>query len=439
MNREKDRSRETAGEKGRRAAKRGSKAAIVVCVILVLIFGAVAAYMIWEKPPERPGGGLVDPTAPSVSPDGDVSASPSAQPTEDPDAGAPASLNENMYTFLVVGLDKVGYNTDTMMIGRMDTKTHEINVVSIPRDTMVNVSWSVKKVNTLYAADINSGGNGIDGLMDGLKDILGFQIDCYAVVDLNAFVQLVDAIGGVDYDVPVDMNYYDPTQDLYISIPAGQQHLDGEEALKVVRFRSGYATADIGRIGTQQDFLMSVASQMLTLGNIPNLPTFIDIFVKNVDTNLSAENIAFFARQFLQCKSEDIHFYTLPGNYGDSVKGLSYVSINIDEWLQMVNDCLNPYDKDVTEANVNILIHSYTSGFYSTTGYIAGGADSFYDNTPKTSTSTSTDTGSTDTGPADTGSTGTDASGTTDPGTTGTDASGTTDPGAGTTDTSVTG
>ena len=214
MNREKDRSREAAGEKGRRAARRGSKAAIVICVILVLVFGAVAAYMIWEKPPERPGGGLVDPTAPSVSPDGDVSASPSAQPTEDPDAGAPASLNENMYTFLVVGLDKVGYNTDTMMIGRMDTKTHEINVVSIPRDTMVNVSWSVKKVNTLYAAGINNGGNGIDRLMDGLKDILGFQIDCYAVVDLNAFVQLVDAIGGVDYNVPVDMNYDDPSQDL---------------------------------------------------------------------------------------------------------------------------------------------------------------------------------------------------------------------------------
>lgn len=448
VNREKDRSRETAGEKGRRAAKRGSKAAIVICVILVLIFGAVAAYMIWEKPPERQGGGLVDPTAPSVSPDGDVGVSPSVQPTEDPDAGAPASLNENMYTFLVVGLDKVGYNTDTMMIGRMDTKTHEINVVSIPRDTMVNVSWSVKKVNTLYAAGINSGGNGIDRLMDGLKDILGFQIDCYAVVDLNAFVQLVDAIGGVDYNVPVDMNYYDPSQDLYISIPAGEQHLDGEEALKVVRFRSGYATADIGRIGTQQDFLKSVASQMLTLGNIPNLPTFIDIFVNNVDTNLSAENIAFFARQFLQCKSEDIHFYTLPGNYGDSGKGLSYVSINIDEWLQMVNDYLNPYDKDVTEANVNILVHSYTSGFYSTAGYIAGGADSFYDNTPKTSTSTSTSTGSTDSG-----STGTDASGaagtgtgTTDTGSTGTDASGTTspgatvtDPGTGTTGTSVTG
>ena len=126
-----------------------------------------------------------------------------------------------MYTFLVVGLDKVGYNTDTMMVGRLDTETHEINVVSIPRDTMVNVSWSVKKVNTLYAADINSGGNGIDGLMDGLKDILGFEIDCYAVVDLDAFVQLVDAIGGVDYDVPVDMNYYDPSRTSISASPPG--------------------------------------------------------------------------------------------------------------------------------------------------------------------------------------------------------------------------
>src|SRR5699024_2504959 len=161
-----------------------SNAAIVVCVILILIFGAVAGYMIWENPPARPGGGLVDPTAESVPPAA-YTLTPTAtpDPTEDPNAGALSPLNEQVYTFLFVGLDKAGYTTDTMMVGRIDTKNHEINVVSIPRDTMVNVSWSVKKVNTLYAADINSGGNGIDGLMDGLKDILGFQIDCYAVVD----------------------------------------------------------------------------------------------------------------------------------------------------------------------------------------------------------------------------------------------------------------
>ena len=384
-----------AGRGPKKRSKAGKAAAVVVCVVLILVFGAVAWYIAWEKPPERPGGGLVDPTYESTNPqDGgspDATAEPTVSPTEDPNAGAPASLNENMYTFLVVGLDQVSNSTDTMMVGRIDTENHTIDVVSLPRDTLVNVSWSVKKINTLYSADINTGGNGIDGLLDGLKDILGFQIDCYAVVDLTAFVELVDAIGGVDYNVPVNMNYYDPTQDLYINIPAGEQHLDGEEALKVVRFRSGYASADIGRIGTQQDFLKSAASQMLTLGNIPNLPAFIDIFEEYVVTNMSASNLAFFARQFLLCKSEDINFHTLPGNYGDSIKGLSYVSINISEWLEMVNTYLNPYDQDVTEANMNILTHSSSTGFYSTTGYVAGGVDSFYDNTAAFSSAGGTD------------------------------------------------
>ena len=391
--------REPGREKRRTPGKAGRTAAIAVCVVLVLAFAAVAGYLAWEKPVDRAGGGLVDPTAESVPPKASEApdAEPSVEPTQDPNEGAPASLNENMYTFLVVGLDQVSNSTDTIMVGRIDTETHKIDVVSIPRDTMVNVSWGTKRVNTYYSSDLVSGGNGIDGLMKGIRDLVGFDIDCYAVVDLEAFVELVDAIGGVDYDVPIDMYYYDPSQGLNISIPAGMQHLDGETAVKVVRFRSGYATADIGRIGTQQDFLMSVASQMLTLGNIPNLPTFIDIFEKYVTTNLSAANISFFARQFLMCKSEDISFHTAPGNGGDSVKGNSYYSLYVDEWLEMVNECLNPYDQPVTTANVNILTHSYSSGFYSTTGVIAGGADSFAANPSwSASTSTSSDSGGED-------------------------------------------
>lgn len=389
--------REPGREKRRTPGKAGRTAAIAVCVVLVLAFAAVAGYLAWEKPVDRAGGGLVDPTAESVPPKASEApdAEPSVEPTQDPNEGAPASLNENMYTFLVVGLDQVSNSTDTIMVGRIDTETHKIDVVSIPRDTMVNVSWGTKRVNTYYSSDLVSGGNGIDGLMKGIRDLVGFDIDCYAVVDLEAFVELVDAIGGVDYDVPIDMHYYDPSQGLNISIPAGMQHLDGETAVKVVRFRSGYPTADIGRIGTQQDFLMSVASQMLTLGNIPNLPTFIDIFEKYVTTNLSAANISFFARQFLMCKSEDISFHTAPGNGGDSVKGNSYYSLYVDEWLEMVNECLNPYDQPVTTANVNILTHSYSSGFYSTTGVIAGGADSFAAN-PSWSASTSSDSGGED-------------------------------------------
>ena len=350
----------------------------------------VIVYALFEKPPERGQSGLVRPGAESTAPESaDPNASATPTPTEDPNAGAPASLVDGMYTFLIVGFDQVAYHTDTIMVGRMDTVNHTINVVSIPRDTLMNISGGTKKINELFLRGMNNTDGdqdaklqgGIDRLLEGITDILGFTPDVYAAVDLEAFVQLVDAIGGVDYDVPVDMHYSDPTQDLYINLDAGMQHLTGEQALAVMRFRSGYVTADIGRIGTQQDFLMSIASQFLSLGNIPKLGEFIDIFTEYVQTNMDAGNLAFFARQFLMCSSEDISFETIPANYNDAIKGLSYVSIYVDEWITMISEKLNPYDQPVTTSNVNILTHSTTSGFYSTTGTIAGGADSFTDYT----------------------------------------------------------
>lgn len=358
-----------AETKPKKKKRRGGKISVVICCLLAAVIALAGAYMVWERQPERHGGGLSTPEptengeAPGVEPTG-------APPEESPAQPTPVQAEEGVFTFLLVGMDKVGANTDTMMVGRFDTVRHTVNVVSIPRDTLVNVPGSVKKVNTLYAV------GGIDRLKSGLRDLMGFEVDFYAVVDLNAFVELVDAIGGVDYNVPIDMYYYDPAQGLYIDIKAGQQHLNGEDALKVVRFRSGYASADIGRIGTQQDFLKSVISQMLKLGNIPNLPEFIEIFERNVETDLTSANISYLARQLLSCKSEDINFYTLPGNYADSIGGFSYVSLYLDEWLDMVNEYLNPYPEDVTEANVNILMHE-NGVFYSTVGYVAGGEDSF--------------------------------------------------------------
>lgn len=351
--------------------KRRKKLPIVICSVLGVLALLCGAYMLWETPPSRQGTGL---TTPKPTP-GDTTPSPDeGDDVVDP---SPDSLADSgTYTFLLIGTDKVAYNTDTIMVGSINTTDHTIDVVSIPRDTLVNVSSSVKKVNTLYGASLNSGGNGIDGMLDGVRDLLGFDVDFYAVVDLNAFVQLVDAIGGVNYDVPVDMYYYDPVQDLSISIPKGYQWLSGEEALKVVRFRSGYASADIGRIGTQQDFLKSVASQMLTLGNIPNLPKFISIFTENVSTDLTAANLSYFVRQFLLCSGADINFHTMPGNYADNIKGFSYVSLYLDEWITMVNDFLNPYSEPVTASHLNILTH-HNGVFQSTTGYVAGGEGSF--------------------------------------------------------------
>lgn len=378
-------------DRGQKTRYRLFQFLVVLAVLAIAVCLAARAWITLPTVPNLPSGTV-------TTEEGDMTFDGAELPNV-----AKSGRKDGVYTFLLVGQDTGGGgNTDTMLLVTFDSVNKEVHGMSLPRDTMINSSHSGAghRLNAVY--NYNKGSDpdtqmekGITALKREVGKLTGIIPDFYVVVQWEAVGELVDAIGGVDYDVPIDMYYYDPSQGLNISIPAGMQHLDGETAVKVVRFRSGYPTADIGRIGTQQDFLMSVAGQMLTLGNIPNLPTFIDIFEKYVTTNLSAANISFFARQFLMCKSEDINFHTAPGNGGDSVKGNSYYALYVDEWLEMVNECLNPYDQPVTTANVNILTHSYSSGFYSTTGVIAGGADSFAAN-PSWSASTSSDSGGED-------------------------------------------
>lgn len=353
--------------------------AVILCVLLAILALSVGAYMIWEKPPEpeRPGLSTPEPT-PEETPVHTDKPVPTAtpEPTPEPSPTETPVPSTGSYTFLLVGMDKVGYNTDTIMVGKIDTDKHTIDVVSLPRDTLVNIPYETKKINTLYAIGVNNKKGGVASLKAGIRDMLGFEVDFYAVIDLRAFVEIVDAIGGVYYDVPLDMSYHDPAQDLDIEIKKGYQWLSGEEALKVVRFRSGYASADIGRIGTQQDFLKSVASQIISLGNIPNLTKLVDIVTEYVDTDLEAANISYFARHLLLCKPENIRFHTMPGNYGAIIGGWSYVAVDINGWLEMVNTYLNPYTDPVTTANVNLLTYR-NGGFYSTVGYVSGGEDSF--------------------------------------------------------------
>lgn len=99
---------------------------------------------------------------------------------------------------------------------------------------------------------------------------------------------------------------------------------------------------------------MTVAQQMLSLGNIPNLDKAIEIFEKNVTTDLSASNLAFFAREFLTMDKKNIRFHTLSGN-SIAIRGGSYYEINAEEWLQTVNDYLNPMSAEVSMENLDLL------------------------------------------------------------------------------------
>ena len=195
-----------------------------------------------------------------------------------------------------------------MMVVNFDAVNHTMNVVNIPRDTLVNVSWYTKKANSLY-----SGNGGVDGVIDGLEDILGFPVDHYFIVDLDAFAALVDAVDGVDFDVPRDMDYEDPDQDLYIHLQEGMQHLDGDEALQLVRYRKGYTTGDIGRIETQQDFLMAMCQQVIEKQDQLDITEIAKIFLNYVETDLPLGNLIWFGLEFYKMDAENLTFQDDPG------------------------------------------------------------------------------------------------------------------------------
>ena len=280
-------------------------------------------------------------------------------PNTDPDMDGQDTSEElnsdrkkGCYTFMVAGRDVASGCTDVIIIGMFDTENGKINMVSIPRDTLINKG--LLKVNTAYQGDLASGGNGIDGLLKEMKKILGFEIDSWAVVDVIAVEKMIDAIGGVYFDVPMEMLYVDDVQGLQIYIKEGYQKLSGSDAVKVLRYRKGYANGDLGRIETQHAFIKALAEQILDVGNIPNLGAAIDIYQEHVQSNLTAGNILFYAKNFLEMDFNNIQFVDMPQMMGGLVNGQSFIFINPNKWVNVINEYLNPYKEDITQRNLSI-------------------------------------------------------------------------------------
>ena len=343
-------------------ARRGKRLVVpAVLAVCLCLFCAACAFT----------GGIAEPAEdlPTASDGiGDVSTLP-----VEAGGDAPASLNENKYTFLLAGLDDKGYNVDLVMLGSFDTAAHKIDIVTIPRPTVVDITpegdWPFTLSTVYPKAEISEKGSGIEMLMDTATDLLGFRPDIYAFVELEAFKELIDAMGGVDFEVTEDMHYSDPQQGLYISLEEGMQHLDGAQALGLVRFRMGGMVLNWDVTGTQQAFLKAVTEQLLASGELPELSLITEIFSEHINTSLTASNIAYFARQLMICDAADINFHTIP-SYGVRTDQYYCEYIDVNGWLEMVNEYLNPYAQPVSEENVNIL--TMADGKLSSTAEKAG-------------------------------------------------------------------
>ena len=259
---------------------------------------------------------------------------------------------EYCYTILVSGLDDDNGGSDTNILVSFDQPNKKIALVSLPRDTLLHHDWASNKLNYAYAK------GGTELLQEEIENLLGIPVDFYVTVNLKGFISLVDQIGGVDFDVPVDMDYDDPYQNLHIHYSKGMQHLSGQQAMEVVRWRknndgTGYATADIGRIDTQQAFLKTVAQQLLKIDNVPAMAK---AFFKYVKTDLTTGNLIWLGTEALSMGVDAVSFHTLPGDGSGYYRKESVYVVDPEAALALVNEHLNPYREPITIEDMDILV-----------------------------------------------------------------------------------
>lgn len=334
--------------------KRRSPVLVAAKVLYWLVFTLslviVVGYWHFTRPPTvdraepaaTPAAVSDDPATPE-----DESLTPPSMPPEEQGR----AYKDQCYTFLVMGMDAGNGNTDTMMVVTYDVPGKHVGVVSVPRDTLMDVPRTVKKINAAYAS------GGVDEVKAELSEMLGFPLDYYIIIDLRGFRSLVDTLGGVDFDVPVNMNYDDPTQDLHIHLNKGMQHLNGAQALQLVRFRSGYANADIGRIQTQQKFLVALVKKLASWNSVTKVNEFVDIFAENVKTDLSVREMGFFALSVLDLDLDaGVSLGTLPGDGTVTYKGIPYYyQLDPEKTLELLNQLgMSPYEDPLTQEDLNI-------------------------------------------------------------------------------------
>ncbi len=220
---------------------------------------------------------------------------------------------------------------------------------------------------------------------------MGFEPDYQVIVEWEAVGQIVDAMGGVYFDVPRDMNYEDPYQDLSIHQSKGYRLLSGDDAMQVLRYRHdnrkngkmlGYADGDLGRIKTQQGLLKAMIEQLMSLKNITKVNEFIKVFNENVETDLSLQNMLWFAKQaFLgnssgaKLDTAQVNFVTMPNTNVSCWSRVyhsyqSYVTPNAQELLELVNNELSPFVEPSTMSDLDIMSVNSDGSVSSTTGHV---------------------------------------------------------------------
>lgn len=327
----------------KKSKKKKRKVLIVIAVILIILItiGGVLAYRA-----SKLGGGMSGIIAATL--------------------GHDENTKKNLDTLTFLALGKSQNLTDTIIICSYDPKTQQASMLSIPRDTFVgtnkNKATAMQKMNALYQISPQK-------TLDAVNKITGLNIKYYAMIDTKSLREVVDAVGGIYFDVPRDMKYDDTSQDLHIDLKKGYQLLDGDKAEQLLRFRHGqklsdtysseYGEQDLGRMRTQREFLIEAAKQIIQLKNVFKIGEFIDIAHENLETNIPVSLIKDYLPYAIEFDTNNIKSDMLPG-YAGTFNSVSIYIYDKEKTKEMVDDLFkfdtdNP-DEDIDLSSINVEI-----------------------------------------------------------------------------------
>lgn len=338
----------------KRKKKKIGRKILLFVMLVILLAGGWFGYRIYKN-----GGGLSGFLATAVG----------------HDENTKKNLKEIKVLILGVSTDLDAELTDTIMVASYNPNTQKANLLSIPRDTFTGKTPSKatasQKINSLYNIKKTP-----EKTLEAVNEITGLDIQYYAVVKTEGLIKLVDAIGGVEFNVPIDMKYDDPTQDLHIDLKAGLQKLNGDKAEQLLRWRhsnykngvmttypSEYGNDDFGRMRTQRDFIVETIKQTAKPENIFRIKQIIDIAHENIDTNIPSSLMKDYVPYVVELNSEEIKTAALPGTTPNltETNGVSIFVVNKKEAQELINSMFNAETENTDGISSNTISNTTTN------------------------------------------------------------------------------
>lgn len=283
---------------------KGTKSIFVISIIVLLALFTNGLYIQYFSGNTNQGGML--------SPIGDGNSSEQAKHL----LGNLESsvIEESPVNLMVLGLDGDKTRCDVIMFLHFVPSSSQLSIISVARDTRVVSEGAYERINALYSKGAEK------RIARELTKITGLPVHYYITVDFKGFRRIIDTLGGVEFYVPFNMNYDDPTQNLHIHLKKGMQVLNGKKAEQLVRYRKGnvkgqgYTEGDIGRIKMQQDFMKALVKQKLSMKALPKAVEIFDILKQHIKTNIKIVDVTYYIKSVIKVRSDEIQTLTLPGS-----------------------------------------------------------------------------------------------------------------------------